>query len=154
MQDRFKFRFYDKDKKIMIKPSPEMSDIEWKNVCTTYGNDEWWWCVEAAMPTIFEYFDTNEYSKKNFIIMQCTGLKDKNGKLIYEGDVVNMQHWKTPREVIYINGAYCGWYMKQIKEEKGCTGKDCLTFSSEHIGKAEVIGNIYENKELIEREAK
>lgn len=30
MQDRFKFRFFDKDKKIMIKPLDEMSESEWR----------------------------------------------------------------------------------------------------------------------------
>ena len=137
MQDRFKFRFYDKDKKIMIKPSSEMSDTEWKNVCTTYGENEWWWCIEAGMPTIFEYFDTNEYDKKDFVIMQCTGLKDKNSKLIYEGDILNYSCLP----------GYSDIYTCTFNNGSFLIGG--LLISNTHL-KSEVIGNIYENPELLE----
>lgn len=147
MQDRFKFRFYDKYKKIMIKPSPEMSDTELKNVCTTYGNDEWWWCIEAGMPTIFKYFDTNEYNKKDFVIMQCTGLKDKNGKLIYEGDILiqKEENWGPTKKLVIWeeDGGYLG--LKDLKE----SFFGVVTFH--RFGYTyEVIGNIYENPELLE----
>lgn len=138
MNDRFKFRIFIKN-----ESNPKYNGM-FKVHSLHLGTNKV--IISSQHGNVSVNLDSNK------ILMQSTGLKDKNGKLIYEGDIVNMQHWRTPQEIIYINGVYCGWYMKQTKKEKGCTGKDCLSFSSEHIGKAEVIGNIYENKELLESE--
>ena len=80
-------------------------------------------------------------------LMQYTGLKDKNGKEVYEGDIV---------KIIELEGY--GEYCDQVKY----TGKIeyCvsefriqplnLKLSDESIVEIEVIGNIYENKNLLE----
>jgi len=145
MNDRFKFRFYDNNKKIMIDENTNNKILE-----NEYGEDEWYWCIEAFMPTIFDYFDPVDYDKKDFVIMQCTGLKDKNGKLIYEGDIVKYKdevydlcigkiEWDNAHyELQYYTGEKYGWF------------SHILCFK--HIKNIEVIGNIYENKELLESE--
>lgn len=166
MNDRFKFRFYDKDKKIMIKPIEEMSVIEWENVCSTYGQNEWYLCIEAVMPTILNYFDYDDFYKMNFEIMQCTGLKDKNGKLIYEGDIVNVKinGIKTSNVVVWDRKE---WQLKKYNKnfKQNCSACEVKTrqkcqYCSQYFSVSghtnfkdfynnEVIGNIYENKELL-----
>lgn len=81
---------------------------------------------------------------KNYVIMQCTSLKDKNGKLIYEGDIVSACH-TTPMGteinmvciVEFDRGAF--W----INFRHGAT---YLVNDDTYY---EIIGNIYENKELL-----
>lgn len=77
-------------------------------------------------------------SLKDYELMQFTGLKDKHGKEIYEGDIVR-RHWSGDKAedqaVVFTDGAFI-W-----GDGKGATGIDSSW--------ATVIGNIYENPELI-----
>ena len=73
------------------------------------------------------------------ILMQYTGLKDKNGVEIYEGDIVNYMYrsWND-------GGMGDKIKTKEVKFREG--GFNCFTLD---IFGVEVIGNIYENKELL-----
>ncbi|UBH14134.1 YopX family protein [Macrococcus armenti] len=92
------------------------------------------------------------------ILMQSTGLHDKNGKEIYEGDIVNIQFvvwdFEGETEKEYKNAAiYFDTYGSQlsvpsfyIKDEYGVRLLSELAFYDENI---EIIGNIHEHPELL-----
>lgn len=88
-------------------------------------------------------------------LMQYTGLKDKNGKEIYEGDIVKYKvkgSDKTYTTVMKFNedhGAFLFGIYKGVKMP--CGKKTRMNkYTRKSVGSVEVIGNIYENPELLE----
>jgi len=84
--------------------------------------------------------------EENIILVQYTGLKDKNGVDIYEGDIVVYAEWK---DMVCWNDKRAGFELRATKDN--IIDSDDLSFSSKHIEK---IGNIYENPELISEKNK
>lgn len=80
---------------------------------------------------------------KNYVLMQSTGLKDKNGKEIFEGDVVkmakNVYSEPTYYEVVRHRGGAYRLESKQYGCELWLRYTDC-----------EIAGDIYKNPELLE----
>lgn len=103
---------------------------------------------------------------KEWPIMQYTGLKDREGKEIYEGDLVRMLYtdWGSKPEsdtrtleqylidISFIGEVvfYCDrWCIASKSNKYGDVGFSSI-FPGEH-GRITVIGNIYENPQLIEK---
>ena len=74
------------------------------------------------------------------ILMQFTGLLDKNGKEIYEGDVI--KHENEQISVMEWSEGDWGWFMRSVKNWNPKTHFDS--------SKDEIIGNIYEDSQLLE----
>lgn len=76
----------------------------------------------------------------NFEILQYTGLKDKNGKEIYEGDICKNKNWKPNIfQVGFNRGGFCFY-----QNESDNYYHDC-----KYLDEFEIIGNIYENSDLL-----
>ena len=126
-------------------------------------------CV--SLGTLSRHAENFVQSGEPAIVMQYTGLKDKNGKEIYEGDIVNSEG--NIGEVIF--GEYecdtghdqrnsrhtdtftfIGWHLKTRPRLDGETIVIISSWdkndNSKTISKwSEIIGNIYENPELLKR---
>ena len=109
---------------------------------------------------------------ENIILMQSTGLLDKNGREIFEGDILKFNdEWTEYCYEGYVDGSTEGINYVEIERETTCFafGKTKISDSSlfylirdEHLSfeelikgedfEFEIIGNIYENPELLEVE--
>lgn len=90
-----------------------------------------------------EFIEVDEES-----VCQCTGLKDKNGNLIWENDVVEVKNDKHHfiSQIEWDN--FCKGFMFQDTKTTAC-GMDAISDSGCYRFGCEVIGNIFDNPELM-----
>lgn len=84
-------------------------------------------------------------SAEDLVLMQSTGLKDKNDKEIFEGDILD---YKGRKALVRWHGSYASFIYRFVDElQKRKTEWKPLYLA---YMKCEIIGNIYENPELLE----
>ena len=129
MNDRFRFRVWD------IKRRAMLYDTYYENM---YLNIDEGYLYKEDGPSNMPYTTSID---DDYILMQCTGLKDKNGKLIYEGDILRREE----------NGwcARVWWDNDSIGFRAGLPSMPGWFISPDYFRCNENIGNIYENPELL-----
>lgn len=94
------------------------------------------------------------YDDNTCVLEQCTGLKDKNGKLIYENDFIRAINQDTKDRPdlqighIWIDEMGCCWI--KFKTEELSWNDFCSLIDYDGTLTIEVIGNIHENTDLLE----
>lgn len=134
-----KFRTWIKTRKRMV----ETDDL----LCIDYENEEIVTQEIYFVNGLPDERDIDNYNFDEVELMQSTGLKDKNGKEIFEGDVVRQVRTQPTTEneivlgiVTMIEGA---WLIMNDSEQLAS-----YLWSETDIN--EIIGNIYENPDLLE----
>nr|DAN32580.1 MAG TPA: YopX protein [Caudoviricetes sp.] len=119
-----KFRAWHKEKKII----GEVLGIDILHKETFFSNED----VDC-----YEHVDF-----KNIELMQYTGLKDKNGKEIYEGDILFESFGEKYYKVVFENGSFRAEFEGDFEEHSF----DLIDVVAQGY---EVVGNIYRNPELL-----
>jgi len=149
--DRFKFRAWLPEKKEMV----QVLIFERKET-SIFAGDKRGVCAHVKYFVEKDFRETWELIEIEHL-MQCTGAKDKNEKLIYEGDIVKNQN-NIPCVVKWEEetGEWDIWNKEIYQQRINC--KELEKPANETITlfyalcEAEIIGNIYENPELLEGE--
>ena len=136
-----KFRVWDKNENNMLEMGEMIARIQFFD--TPYI---------SAHQTLNEGVGGIDYG--NIELMQFTGLKDKNGKEIYEGDIVNFGNsngfsWGTEYYELEIIWEDAGFRYKNIKTGK-IFDKKITQKIINNCNKFEIIGNKFENPELLD----
>lgn len=167
MKDRFKFRcgrtisHYDKDGNdvdtflfidnvtVLSDGTVGVSEYQIKNAIKKINLDD------EKEKTLWERIDDETfpdcYSLIPDFIEQCTGLEDKNGKLIYEGDIIKRESKKNIQEVVFWCDELACFRLMSLDFVKiiGFSKDIGLSYKFIAIDDIEVIGNIHENPELV-----
>lgn len=86
--------------------------------------------------------------KNDFVLMQSTGLTDKNGKEIFEGDILSIE---TDEENVKVEVSWDSKHALFIFESKKYNEKEALgELFEDNSYPFKIIGNIFENPELAE----
>ena len=155
LEDRFKFKIWDKTKKKFLP-------LEYKSEKT-----DSWIILDNTGVYLVERDNARDVAfftdiTDDVIILQCTGLRDKNGKEIYEGDILNLyvSSKKLYRyQVKYEIGSFMLVSQDEIFDFPNVWNDNVYPLSQlyfeyqneeNYIEQCEVVGNIYENPELLE----
>ena len=130
-----KFRVWDKDRKKFAKQITSLKFDRDGNINLVVYLDR--------VNKLREILDNEKIYCNNFEIMQYTGLKDKNGKEIYEGDIVKIFFDSEKYEAFLVEYDNLCWQLREIGQ---------LLWDYCNLYECEVVGNIYENPELLKEE--
>lgn len=113
------------------------------------------WCIGNEPLTPNDYSELYGFNREWFYIdestiCQCTGLKDKNGKMIWENDICDRKE-PYPEIVTYTKGDWTLDYSYATGRERGSCYCNLGFYTNERMS-VSVIGNIFDNTELLEQE--
>lgn len=148
-----KFRVWDSNEKKFLLP-------EWADgmMITLRGVVGYYSDIDDADDGIIQngkaYFPEQKFISKGFELSRFTGMKDKNGKDIYEGDILHGREegdgettaWTDVYYIVFFKNA--GFYVREKSIKEDSSWCDHLS-DNDIVDYYEVVGNIYENPELL-----
>jgi len=153
------FRAWDNKREVLVTQDNVEDQVEFDDDGGGYGpyyGDEWF--PAKKILSIFDYFQEIARDDR-FIVEQFTGLLDKNGTKIFEGDIVKWGHLansteKPIRIAVVEFSPDIRYRILNFVDKWKCPvffQQGCFAYAQTHLY-LEVIGNIHDNPELLEVE--
>jgi uncharacterized phage protein (TIGR01671 family) len=134
MDDRLKFRAWCKEASVMFGVD-WFTDKQAKLNC-----DDW---------EFGKYQEIKPVPLEQIFLMQCSGLRDKNKKLIFEGDIIRRE-WGLIAKICFIHNEFVAIDLAFSANVTHLHAATTIGDNYEMSDKTEIIGNIYANPELLE----
>jgi hypothetical protein len=127
MKREIKFRMWSSILKVMYYPNLDERNI---------------WTIPSSENGVIQSQEISRIDPRNEL-MQCTGIIDSNGKEIYEGDIIKCgANDNIPTEI---------YWDKDLSSYAVSTYHSTLQLHNVRDKNVEIVGNIFENPELLER---
>lgn len=135
-----KFRLWDDKKKCWMHGPNKDNSLDGCNIL-------------GEMMIMGEFAPVSIERLNDLVVLQCTGLKDRNGKDIFEGDILASRANEKPCNYIVKWGEnqsdYCGFVLNPVMKDPPRITFHIHNFQMWMAEGFEVIGNIYDNPELL-----
>ena len=140
-----KFRAWDKVNAVMVPFTDDFISEEYSSICFSPPQGHPWSGIGNLPGSYGNNLADGEPISRQYELMQYTGLKDRNDREVYSDDIVkctagcpHVMEWRQEVPSTGLGGMP-GFYLSGLNEGYVWTGKE------------EVIGNIYENPELLNK---
>ena len=121
--DRFKFRAFDNEQKKYV------------------NDDDICFDTNGQCDSVYELMEVCLGNTNKYVFEQCTGLRDKSGKLIFENDIVRVDGWNY---CVSFDETHPGFLLENPEEF-------FEEISIENADECEIIGNFHESSDLIDK---
>lgn len=155
MNERYLFKAKRIDNGEWVKGYYFQSDFAAKGTCYIIDTKQNFMAAYYDQKSIFDFF-VRIYEVDPSTICRCTGLKDKNGKLIWENDVVKKEFYtdydafsNSEEYIGIVKVSNCAWVIETIRDKCIRPIFEAMLYS-EDVEHFEILGNVFDNPELLE----